>query len=453
MRLFIAFILLFSFTCILFSQNDADSQLALQYYKDKDYEKAVEIFEQLYSTSRSKVYFTYYINCLIELNRNEDAVKEVKKQIKRNPDDLSFCVELGYLYKLSGDLTQADEEYQKAIKKLIPHQTYIINLANAFVGKREFDYAETVYLQGRKMLKGEYSFNFELASIYRYKRDFQKMIDEYLDLLIINEGYIQSVQNSLQATIYGEDESELTMLLKTNLIKRIQKYPDIVIYSELLIWQYLQEKDFDNAFIHTKALDKRENGQGNRIISLGNMAVSNDSYDIAINCYKYVIDLGDNNLLYYEAKNRYLNAIYLKITSNLKFTLQEINDLEFNYEQTLAEIGKSDRSINLIVELAHIKAFYLDKLPESITLLEEAIKIPKANTKQLSLCKLELGDILLFSNDPWEATLYYAQVEQSNQENPVGHEAKFRKAKLAYYTGNFKWAQAQLDVLKASTSK
>ncbi|MFH2094944.1 MAG: tetratricopeptide repeat protein, partial [Bacteroidota bacterium] len=59
----------------------------------------------------------------------------------------------------------------------------------------------------------------------------------------------------------------------------------------------------------------------------------------------------------------------------------------------------------------------------------------------------------IFSGDPWEATLYYAQVEKANENNPTGHEAKFRKAKLAYYTGEFKWAQAQLDVLKASTSK
>ena len=34
-----------------------------------------------------------------------------------------------------------------------------------------------------------------------------------------------------------------------------------------------------------------------------------------------------------------------------------------------------------------------------------------------------------------------------------GYEAKFRRARLAYYMGNFEWAKALLDVLKASTSK
>jgi TolA-binding protein len=66
---------------------------------------------------------------------------------------------------------------------------------------------------------------------------------------------------------------------------------------------------------------------------------------------------------------------------------------------------------------------------------------------------LEKANILLISNDPWEATFLYARVAKENAENPTGSLAKFRKAQLAYFTGNFEWALAQLDVLKGSTSK
>ena len=44
------------------------------------------------------------------------------------------------------------------------------------------------------------------------------------------------------------------------------------------------------------------------------------------------------------------------------------------------------------------------------------------------------------------------QVEKDFKENPIGHEAKFRKAKVYYYQGDFE-AQSQFEVLKASTSK
>jgi len=47
----------------------------------------------------------------------------------------------------------------------------------------------------------------------------------------------------------------------------------------------------------------------------------------------------------------------------------------------------------------------------------------------------------------------YSQVEKSFKNEPLGHLAKFKNAKLSYYIGEFEWAKAQLDVLKAATSK
>jgi len=67
--------------------------------------------------------------------------------------------------------------------------------------------------------------------------------------------------------------------------------------------------------------------------------------------------------------------------------------------------------------------------------------------------KLELGDIYLFTGEVWEASLLYSQVEKAHKNDPTGHEAKFRNARLSYFIGEFEWARAQLDVLKAATSK
>jgi TolA-binding protein len=57
------------------------------------------------------------------------------------------------------------------------------------------------------------------------------------------------------------------------------------------------------------------------------------------------------------------------------------------------------------------------------------------------------------TGDIWEASLRYSQVEKSFKYDAIGQEAKFRVARISYYTGDFKWAQAQLDVLKGATSK
>ncbi len=67
--------------------------------------------------------------------------------------------------------------------------------------------------------------------------------------------------------------------------------------------------------------------------------------------------------------------------------------------------------------------------------------------------KNELADIQVLKDDLWEAVLLYSQIIDTNKNNPLGDEVKLKKAKLGYYMGNLSWAQAQLDVLKASTSK
>ena len=46
-----------------------------------------------------------------------------------------------------------------------------------------------------------------------------------------------------------------------------------------------------------------------------------------------------------------------------------------------------------------------------------------------------------------------ARWKQAYPNTTIGQDAKFRNAKLAYYTGDFTWAKGQLDVLKAATSQ
>jgi tetratricopeptide (TPR) repeat protein len=45
------------------------------------------------------------------------------------------------------------------------------------------------------------------------------------------------------------------------------------------------------------------------------------------------------------------------------------------------------------------------------------------------------------------------QIDKDFKYEPIGHEAKFKNARIFYYDGEFNFAQSQLDVLKRSTSK
>ena len=103
-------------------------------------------------------------------------------------------------------------------------------------------------------------------------------------------------------------------------------------------------------------------------------------------------------------------------------------------------------------DFAKLKAYHLYETETAIEILEECINLSTKGELQAE-CKLMLGDIYLINNRDWDAIIQYSQVEKAFQENPIGHEAKFRRARVAYFQGQFDWAQAQLDILKGSTTK
>lgn len=97
--------------------------------------------------------------------------------------------------------------------------------------------------------------------------------------------------------------------------------------------------------------------------------------------------------------------------------------------------------------------FYLDKKDPALVYLEEAVKTARTNPDLIAKCKLDMGDIYLLKNEPWESTLLYSQVEKEAKDQPIGYEAKLRNAKLSYYKGEFELAQSHLDILKMATSR
>lgn len=437
------------------AQNHSNkSQLAYQYYKDKEYDKAAILYQELYSSAHSKTYLNYLIKCYIEDKQFDVAEKTLKAEIKKNKRDAALKIQLGAIYKASGNEEKAQKLYEKTISQLKNGtRTQVISLANAFISQREFKYAEQTYLKGRKLSKGNYSYAFELANVYYYSRDYQKMINQYLDVLDENDAYLKTVQNRLQSTVYRQDDGSLNDLLKKELISRIQKSNSNTIYNELLIWLYLQEKSFTKAFIQTKALDKRNKEDGNRLIALGELCYSNKDYETAIDCYNYVMNLGENKLNYLSAKVGYLQALQAQILTVKNPKQEQIESLIETYKTFLSDIGNIPESILLKINYAHILSFYGGQISEGIALLEDLIEQKNLNHNETSQVKIELANELLLNNDIWEATLYYSQVIKANPNNEIGNEAQIKKAKLAYYSGDFLWAKGQLDVLKASTSK
>lgn len=450
---FIIFLLM-CFSLVTKAQKNVDDKLAMQYYEQKDYAKAVEYFEKLFDKNPD-AYFTYYYTCLAELKEYSKAEKVLKKQIKRNETAFHLYVWLGKLHKLQNNTDKEKESYQKAIKEVIPEQRFIFVLAHAFEDESLFDYALEVYKKGRKATAESYPYYYEVAELYKKKGDLKAMINEYLNAIEFRESELYSAQSNLQQSL-GYDEQNggfNNPLLKQELQKRIQQNPDRTIFSEFLIFIQNQQKDFEGSFIQNKALDKRRKEDGTRLMELAKICVSNENYTVAEKCYDYVISKGKDNPYYDVAVIEKLNAKYYQLTKQPNPAVADITLLETNIQAALVTYGISNLSLPLIKKSALLKAYYLSQPQEAIAQLEDVTTKYSFDKIAVAEIKLDLGDMNLLVGNIWDASLLYSQVEKDFKYETIGQEAKFKNAKLSYYASDFKWAKSQCDVLKGATSK
>lgn len=447
-------ILLFTFSLTSFLVlSQTDIELAEYYYNSGEFEQAKLYYEKIYKHNTSNKVYSKYLNTLIALEEFDDAEKIVKKKIKSSKNKSTARVDMGSLYKKFDRYEEADKQFELAIKELKPGRSNGTRLGNALVKLTEYDYALEAYQKAQKIATDNYAFHYEIANLQGARGNHEGMVESFLDLLEVSPNYIQTVQNSLNRNLNVVNYEERADMLKNKLLERVQSSPEITIYNELLIWLFMQKKNFAAAFIQVKSLDQRLEENGFRMIELGKLAHNNKDYATAKNAYQYLIDKGVSNTYFVSARIEILKVMEQEIIEKPNYSDEDIVQLVLAYEEAIIQLEKKAATAPLMKSLAHVKGFYQLKTDEAIEILYEALELPGLYGVVEAMIKLELGDILLLKNEVWDAALLYAQVELDYKEDIIGHEAKLRNAKIAYYTGDFDWAQAQLDVLKASTSK
>jgi predicted negative regulator of RcsB-dependent stress response len=229
-----------------------------------------------------------------------------------------------------------------------------------------------------------------------------------------------------------------------------------------ILWIYFltETSDFTMALTYAKSFDKRFSDNGKQALNLANYIAANDSsflseknFLVAESAYKYVIDKGKTLPNSIDARSGLLELYFNKAAHSVMPDKTMLNNLDIEYQQLITEIGFNEKSVSIIRNWAKMLAVYKNDFERADSLLNAAIKIPRLKNSLLAQCKLDLADLYLLTGEVWEASLLYSQVEKDFKYDELGFEAKFRNARLSYFIGEFGWALAQLEVLRASTSK
>ncbi len=444
---------LFAIFCFSFlllqAQDRVDEGLAYQYYQQGEYDKAAVLLAKLFNQTKDDNYFELYFTSLIKIKKYEEAETMLKKLIKQFPLKTIYPIALGRIYIENGSTVEANKLFLEVINKVQNNEFSIRELAFQFSRFEAYDMSVNTFLHGRKLLTDNNAFIYELIGIYRFKKNKTKLIEEYINALSATPQQLPAAQNAF-ASIF--DSNTDYQLLQAALLKKIQKEPDIEVFNQLLIWQFLQQQQYEMALRQLIAQDKRTKDDGAMLYNTANTFVANKAYPTAVKAYEYIITKGKESQYYLAARIQLVNTKF-ELALIGKYENHEISLLADQYRSILNEYGKTSQTMFALQRWAYLQAYYLNDLKKAEIALEECLTIPEISPIERGRIKLELGDTYILTQQPWEAALIYEQVAKQFENQPIGNDAKFRSTKLSFYQGDFNYAKSQADVLKASTSQ
>ncbi|WP_105046691.1 tetratricopeptide repeat protein [Polaribacter gangjinensis] len=438
------------FTIILFlingfvaAQEISENEffLAESYFREGEYEKATQIYKKLYDQSPfNSTYLFRLITCYQQTESFDIVENLLVNRIKKEPSQTYLHVFLGYNYSKKQQEDEAKVQYEKAIQSIENNNPYTITIARAFSDYNLLDYAILAYEKAMKV-NPTANFGFQIAQIYGEKGEYQKMFEAYIDLLDSNERYLNLVQRSASKYITDDAENEANILFRKAVLQKSLNNPKNE-WNILLSWLFIQQKEYEKAFVQEKALFNRNPTDVSMIFELGEIAFEDKNYETAENCFQFIVEktsLTEDKI----SANLYLVKIAIA-TKNPETT--KLFDKLFN------EFGINPATINLQVAYADFLTFQKNNPEKAIEILEKALTFSSSKFEEARI-KLKLGDVFVFIGQFNKGLIYFSQIQTQLKNHELGQEAQFKVAQTSYFKGDFEWAKAQLKVLKGATTQ
>jgi Tfp pilus assembly protein PilF len=433
----------------IFGQDVQEIQIANEYILKGEKEKAIALYEQLAKKNENiPLIHNNYFNLLVDGGKFAQAEDYVEKLIKRDPK-LAYRMDLGIVYTRSGDIAKADKYFRALIKAQGEDAYKLKSVADYLAARNHVEYS-IVALQQARAAAGNNLYTLELANLYRISGKRDQMVQEYLSYVTQTPSNISYVKNLMQILLSKPEELEA---LERLLYDKVQQNQNSEVFADLLIWVNLQQKNFYGAFIQSRAYDKRFKKEQSKTLEIAQIALNNNDFDNADKAYSFVIKEYAGTTSELPARLGLIQTREAKVKKSYPVNRDSVSYLIAQYQTFRTNYPDHPNSYEAHLSQALLYAYYLDQKDSAVSSLNRLIANNRVSPNLKAKAKIELGDIYLLKEEPWEATLLYSQVEKTQRETPLGYEAKLRNAKLSYFKGEFLLAQEHLDILKQATSR
>ncbi|KQC32721.1 secreted protein [Nonlabens sp. YIK11] len=439
---YIFLFLMMSFACLGHAQN---LQLADNYADQGEYEKAYAIYAKAYATNNRNFNILFRMvgfQQQLENYKRADSLLDTGEKTAYNK--LLFPIEKGYNASLQGKDSLASDYYQIAIQQIDSIPKYGYNIAQSFERRSLLKEAIESYERTMKV-DPSMDYNFQTARLYGEQGELELMFEKYIDLMENNEQIVPRIQAVFSQYVTDDAATESNQALRKALLLRLRKEPKL-LYNQILSWLFVQQKDFNAAFIQEKAIYNRTKENMFGLMDLA--ATANEENDdlAAQNILEYIVETSQVERIRYLAQ-----VLQLKIeTANAQVT--DYPAIKTKYESMLEQYGKAEESFLLQLDYANFMAFKSGDYQQAIDLLT-ALEQQKLASFQKAEVKMLLADILVLQEQFNRALILYSQIQNDLPDSEIAQESQFKVARTSYFQGDFKWSLTQLKVLRGATSK
>ncbi len=432
--------------CTKLVAQTPDEKLVAQFMADKEYAKALPMAENLYKSNGSKeLYYEWLLQCHMELGGFNNALQLVKKAAKKNKNDLRYEVDELWINNAANP---GNDAYERWIEKLTVDET-VFREALAALEKRSMSKAALKLLERADfVLEKNVFFEKKLTEYYMREGNKRQALERFV--LSFNNPFFGGNDYVKYFVDLNVRDSLDYVLFRDVLIGELQKNPQNEIMNTYVNWCFVQLADWNMAYVFNKGLDKRLGMQGAKMMELAAVCMENREYETAYKCYNYAKDNSTAERQKSAAELGLIRCQFEKMQRSLDTTgvYMLLKQVEWAYQK---EENEDNIELALLLSNLYTKQAKNPELADAMW--QQYAELPSLDMLKLARAKMAWAEVLTLLDDMWTSELLYAQVEKDFGENPLGQEAKFKRAQLSYYRGDFEWSNVQLNVLKEATTQ
>ncbi len=455
--------------CILFpgfsdvnaqQTDDNKYRLAKMYEDEGDFDSAIRLLNELYSSSKTNYeYFNSLNELYLKLKNYRASETIIRERMNLYPEDFQNEMLLGNTLIISGRENEGFQMWDKAIEKSGYSEFAYSIAADYAVSNRVFGKAVEILSDAVKKLDNPPGIISKLAYVYSLSADYAKAAQEYCKLLLIKPAQVFIVKDRFRQILRSPESYSIAGAVVTEYFNDSGN----TVFLEILIDILMRSGNLDESLTRIKEFDSRKPDAA-KLLEFANTAMQNKSYGLAGDAYSYLLVKYADSPVYYQAKIGYAKAKEASLDEKY-FASQELwknyrNDTIVNKEEYLECIklyleiseGRIKRTEGSEAAL-RAASIYLDRLKneKEAGILFRLVKTETSSARFAALANIQMGTIAFRNDNCAEAEKLFKDVLTHRLSTPEDKNyALYMLARIKFALCLFKEADSLMR--KASES-